>query len=624
MTKAPWKSAFVAALFALHPLHVESVAWVAERKDVLSTFFWMLTLVSYVHYVERPRLRTYLPVFTFFALGLMAKPMLVTLPFVLLLLDYWPLQRLEQKKAVSETRTDPKKSLSVNRRKSRTGETPPVEACANGGMPAAHKYGWARVRPLLIEKIPFFALISLFSVLTYIAEGKTAWHLPLRIWISNALVSYVIYIGKMIWPAKLAVFYPHPGLWPFWQAAGAAFLLVAITGTVILMTKRFPYLAFGWLWFSGTLVPVIGIVQISDFGRADRYTYIPLIGLFVMIVWGVPEIFKSWRYYNEGLVVLSALILFSLSILTWRQVGYWRTSLTLFDHTLEITSHNFHIYNERGATYTKLGNYNLAIKDYDEAIKINPKFAGAYDNRGATYAMIGNHRCAISDYDKAVEVDSHYANAYYNRGTSYAALGDYRQAISDYDRAIEINPNFPAAYINQGFVYLKLGNPKRAIKDYDKAIGINPEIAHVYHHRGMAYAELGNNDQAVLDYGRAIEIDPGYADAYYDRGTAYFIVGNYTQAISDYDRAIETNPKLAQAYSNRGLAYSGLGSYEQAISDYDRAIEIHPDYASIYYNRAVAHVGLGHNDQAVQDLKTAARLNNEDAQNSLRAMGISW
>ena len=244
MTKAPWKSAFVAALFAVHPLHVESVAWVAERKDVLSTFFWMLTLVSYVHYVERPRLRTYLPVFTFFALGLMAKPMLVTLPFVLLLLDYWPLQRFGQKRAVSDKPESPTGSQSEPR------ATPSARCIMNESDATEHKDGWgAGVRILVIEKIPFLALIPIFSFLAYIAQGEGVTYLPWNVKISNAIVSYVVYIGKMVWPANLAVFYPHPGLWPFWQTAGAGFLLVAITGAVILTAKKYPYMIIGWLWF---------------------------------------------------------------------------------------------------------------------------------------------------------------------------------------------------------------------------------------------------------------------------------------------------------------------------------------------------------------------------------------
>jgi hypothetical protein len=283
MTKAVWKSAFVAALFALHPLHVESVAWVAERKDVLSTFFWMLTMGVYVHYAEHPRLRSYLPVITFFALGLMAKPMLVTLPFVLLLLDYWPLQHFEVT-CVQEFCTGVNKFVPANKRNGKSTVVRTVQAMMKEQKPADHKYQWASIRPLLLEKTPLFGLAALSSIATFIAQqkGGAVKGATLGVRVSNAFVSYIIYFGKTVWPSGLAVYYPHPGLRPPREVAGAVLLLVAVTSTVILTAKISPYLAVGWLWFAGTLVPVIGIVQVGTQAMADRYTYIPLIGLFIM------------------------------------------------------------------------------------------------------------------------------------------------------------------------------------------------------------------------------------------------------------------------------------------------------------------------------------------------------
>ena len=329
ITKTTWQSAFVAALFALHPLHVESVAWVAERKDVLSTFFWMLTMGAYIHYVEHPRFRSYLAVFTFLALGLMSKPMLVTLPFILLLLDYWPLQRFEQKTPTQEIPAEINKPISASKRKGKSSGKQTVQAIVKEEKPADRKYQWALVRPLLIEKIPLFALAALSSITTFIVQQKGGSVASLEgiapgVRIANAFVSYIIYVRKVIWPDDLAVFYPHPGLLPFWQILGAVFLLIAVTVTVILEAKRFPYLAVGWLWFTGTLVPVIGIVQVGSQALADRYTYVPLIGLFIMAAWGVPELLKNWRYRKEALAASSALILMCLLIFTWTQVGYWR------------------------------------------------------------------------------------------------------------------------------------------------------------------------------------------------------------------------------------------------------------------------------------------------------------
>ena len=668
MTKATWQSAFVAALFALHPLHVESVVWVAERKDVLSTFFWMLTMGAYVHYVEHPRFRSYLAVFAFFALGLMAKPMLVTLPFVLLLLDHWPLQRLqearsEKRGAGSENTNLKAEPRFANKRKGKSSGKQQAQAIAQDAKPPEKRYQWALVRPLLIEKMPFFALAAISSIVTFIAQQKggsvaSLDVIPPGVRIANAFVSYIIYLGKTIWPENLAVLYLHPGWWPLWQVLGAVFLLVAITLIVILEAKRFPYLATGWLWFAVTLVPVIGIVQVGLQALADRYTYIPLIGLFIMAAWGIPELLKNWRYRKEALTALSALILICLFILTWIQTGYWRSNITLFGHALEATSDNYVIQENRGIAYAKLGDYGRAVEDYDGAIKINPRCAEAYYNRGAAYAKLGDYRRAVEDYDRAIEIDpecvlayvyrgaayielanpeqalSDYDRAialdpanpdgYANRGGAYAKLGNYRQAVSDFDRAIEINPEYAWAYNGRGASYAKLGNRSQAISDYDKAIEIKPEYAEAHYNRGVLYQGLVNYRQAISDYDKAIEVKADYIEAYANRGAAYAVLGNNRQAISDYDRAIEIDPKYAKAYYNRGVAYGELGNLTQAVSDYNMAIQMNREYAEAYNNRGVAYAKLGNHEHAIDDFKTAARLNNEDAKKSLRSIGLDW
>jgi hypothetical protein len=303
MTKALWKSAFVAALFALHPLHVESVAWVAELKDVLSAFFWMLTMGAYCYYVERPGLHRYLVVVLFFIIGLMAKPMLVTLPFVLLLLDYWPLHRFQQ--------------TGSNQRDWDAGMIP-VSGVRFGGEgvrteePSDFTCRWDFIRPLLLEKVPLFVLAALSGIVTYIVQQKggaveSGEALSLTARMANAFVSYVSYIGAMIWPADLAVLYPHPRSLPAIQVVGSMFLLAAITAAVFAKVKRMPYLATGWIWYVITLVPVIGIVQVGIQARADRYTYLPLIGLFIMAGWGFSELSKNWRHRKEVLIALSTI-----------------------------------------------------------------------------------------------------------------------------------------------------------------------------------------------------------------------------------------------------------------------------------------------------------------------------
>ncbi len=429
MTKTLWPSAFAAALFAIHPLHMESVAWITERKDVLSTFFWMLTIGAYSYYVEHQGFRRYFFVLLFFILGLMAKPMLVTLPFVLLLLDYWPLQRFGEIKPDHKIRKELFQSETSDKQKKKSKMTPSVKETLEVKKPADPEYKWSLIYPLLWEKIPLFILAILSSIVTYIAQQKGGFvqsieAIPLSVRIGNALISYSAYIGKMIWPGNLAVFYPHRGVLVPWQVFGSAFLLIAITLLVILRAKRSPYLATGWLWYAGTLVPVIGLVQVGVQAMADRYTYIPLIGLFIMAAWGVPDLLKKWNHRKEILWTLSAFSILCLSIIAWTQVGYWQNNIKLYDHTLKVTGNNWLIYNNRGF---------------------------AYDN-------LGNHKQAIEDYDKAIESKPGYADAYYNRGLAYNSLRNYKQAIEDYGRAIDIKPDFADAYYNRGVVYLTHNN----------------------------------------------------------------------------------------------------------------------------------------------------------------------
>jgi hypothetical protein len=436
MTKTLWQSAFVAALFAIHPLHVESVAWIAEHKDVLSTFFWMLTMGAYSYYAETPGFRRYFLVLLFFVLGLMAKPMLVTLPFVLLLLDYWPLQRFQKIQSDQKIKAEVSKYMSSDKQKIKSKKKHAVKGSLKVNKPADPKYKWALIYPLLWEKIPLFVLAILSSVVTYLAQQKggavrSIEAFPLSVRIGNAFVSYITYIGKMIWPSHLAVFYPHPELWEPWQVLGSVLLLITVTLAVFWMVKRSPYSAVGWLWYTGTLVPVIGIVQVGSQAMADRFTYIPLIGLFIMVASGVPELLKQWRYRKEVLFTLSVLSILGLCMITWTQVGYWQNSITLFDHTLRVTDHNSIAYSNLGIAYNSLGNYRQAIEDFNRAIEINPRLAAVYNNLGVAYNGLGNYRQAIKDLDRAIELDPCYAKAYYNRGVTYGRLGNDNIAFED-------------------------------------------------------------------------------------------------------------------------------------------------------------------------------------------------
>ena len=349
--------------------------------------------------------------------------------------------------------------------------------------------------------------------------------IPLVVRIGNAFISYIAYIGKMIWPNNLAVFYPYPELLVPWQVLGSVLLLIAITLVVIWRAKKSPYLATGWLWYIGTLVPVIGIVQAGAQAMADRYTYIPLIGLFIMVAWGVPELLKKWNYRKEILLALSVLIILCLSIITWTQVGYWQNSITLYDHTLKVTDNNWLIYNNRGVAYNDLGNYRQAIEDYSRAIEIKPDYAEAYNNRGIAYNNLGNYRQAIEDYNRAIEIKPDYAEAYNNRGNAYKGLGNYRQAIEDYNEAIRLKADSYQTYYD-----------RRAIEDFNKASALN-------------YTD----PQKAIEYlNNAIKLKPNYADAYHLRGNNYATLKQYQRAIEDYNEAIHLKPELCRCLPKPG------------------------------------------------------------------------
>ena len=574
MTKAPWKSAFIAALFALHPLHVESVAWVAERKDVLSTLFWMLTMAAYVHYVERlpaplpspggrggiptrqregGSLGSYLAVVLFFALGLMAKPMLVTLPFILLLLDYWPLGRMSgigpryapqmpdakfrnscpdvhlvpasverSGSGIRASASVAPEPFSTKKKNKKSSSRSAAQRAAQSSVRIYPEFGVSPqspipspqssvLRPLLFEKIPLFALSALSCIVTFIAQQKggsvrSIQTLPISPRIANAFVSYIDYILKTIWPSGLAVFYPYPKAWSFWQTAGAALLFLAITVGVVLAAKRYRYLLVGWLWYAGTLLPVIGLVQVGSQARADRYTYIPLTGLFIMAAWGIPELLGTWRHRKKSLIPSSALILACCFIITGTQLGHWLNSFTLFDHAANVTSNNYCAFFNRGIAYRTINDYEHAIMDYDRAIQSYPKFAHAFNDRGNAYFKLGNIEQAINDYDMAISLIPEFAEAYNNRGFAYRRLGNYAQAINDFSRAIDLDPEYAVAYYGRGNSYYNLGNLWQAISDYDKAIGADPVYPDAYNNRGLAYSKLGEGEKAVEDVKKAANL----------------------------------------------------------------------------------------------------------------------
>jgi len=493
MTRAFWRSSLVAALFALHPLHVESVAWVAERKDVLSTFFWMLTLWTYVRYTERPGFNRYLIVLFSFFLGLLSKAMLVTLPCVLLLLDYWPLQRFSFRPPTSPRNST--NDQSMNRK---------------GQRWFAYRFG--------MEKVPFFALAAVFSFLTFLAEQGVGAVKPLE-WfpwearIGNALVSYISYIGRMVWPHPLAVFYPHPGMLPMWQVAGAGLLLICLSVLVVQAARKYPYLVVGWLWYLGTLVPVTGLVQVGGYGMADRFTYVPLIGLFMMVAWGVPDVFGGWRYRKVVLAVSAGLVLSILMVVTRSQIHRWHDSVTLFTHTLKVTTGNYIIHNNLGGALADQGKNEEAMVHYTEALRIKPNYVDAHYNLGNALFHQGKTQEAMAHYNEALRINPNYPEAHNNLGNALFRQGKTQEAIVHYTEALRIDPNFAGAHYNLGNVLHKQGKIEEAIGHFKKALLINPDFAEARFSLGVAYSKRGNGELALEEYKILRKINPDLANA---------------------------------------------------------------------------------------------------------------
>ena len=476
MTDALWRSAFVSAVFAVHPLHVESVAWIAERKDVLSAVFFMLTLLAYLHYTRAPSIGRYLTVAFVLALGLMSKPMLVTVPFVLLLLDYWPLGRLKADKP-------------------------------NSGR---------KVLQLVLEKIPLIALSAVSSIVTFLAQrGAIGWteQLPVSERASNAFVAYVIYIRQMVWPASLAVFYPHPeNRLPAWEVSIALVVLVGITVAAFVFRKKAPYFVTGWLWYLGMLVPVIGLLQVGWQGHADRYTYLPQIGLYVAVTWAVVELTRSWGLQRMAMGVAAVLVVGALSCLAWVQTSYWRDSETLFTHTLAVTSNNDVALNNLGIIFLDKGQLDDAIPKLQAAIDLRPENAPAHDNLAKALLRKGEVAEAMVHYRKFLELQPASVEARNTLGTALIQQGHVKEAIDQWQEALAIQPENGNAASNLAWVFATC--PEDSIRDKARAAELGEralrisggKIPMIYKVLAAAYAENGRFADAVETAQRGAEL----------------------------------------------------------------------------------------------------------------------
>jgi len=469
LTGARWPSAFVGAVFAIHPLRVGSVAWVAERKDVLSGVFFMLTLWAYARYVrsKRPASGRYTTVLVFFALGLMCKPTLVALPFVLLLVDYWPLRRFAIPLLGSKSRS------TLNQVAVRSAE----DRSVGGQLPTQS------IQYLLIEKIPFLALSAASCLATLLAQGNTV--VPIRQLtfgnrVGNAMVSYVAYIGQMIWPAGLSVFYPHPerGL-TIAQVLLASLALLMVSVIFFIWRGKYPFLWIGWLWFLGMLVPMIGLVQVGEQVRADRYTYLPQIGLSFLVTWGAMELFAKWRRGREVLIAIAVLIITGLMADSYIQTSYWRNAETLWNQALANTSGNYVAHNGLGDVLMKKGQVDEAVVHFKKALEIFPDSPVAHVNLGNVLLHNGNWAGAITSYEAAIRVKPNYPSAHNNMGISLMKLGKSDEALAQFREALRIDRDFQKAHRNLVTVLLRLGRRDGAVTHLRELLRLNPDDANV-------------------------------------------------------------------------------------------------------------------------------------------------
>jgi tetratricopeptide (TPR) repeat protein len=551
-TGARWPSALVAFLFALHPLHVESVAWVSERKDVLSALFWFLSLWAWVNYASRKERGWYVTALVAFVLGLMAKPMIVTLPLVLVLLDLWPLRR---------------RALSTE---------------------------------ALAEKIPFFALSAAASIATYLFQrGSGAVvdlvSVPFGTRVENALVCYVVYVAKTLWPTSLAVFYPYPPDFPIWQVLLAVAALAGMTLVVLRCHRARPYLAAGWLWYLVTLLPVIGLVQVGSQQRADRYLYVPMVGLTIILAWGAADVVARWPQLKPVAIALAVLACATCGVLTSAQTEYWESSESLFRHALQVTTGNYLAHYNLGlALSSNPERLNDAVREFEAALRIRPDYADARNNLGvALWKTLGRSSEVLADYQTALRLAPNSAAAHNNLGNALSNLSDrLPEAIAEYEAALRLKPDYAEAHNNLGTALSNVsGRLPEAIAQYQSAIRLKPDYANAHYNLGNALAKLPDRlPEAIAEYRAALRIEPDSVEAHNNLAAALSRdPASLPEAITEYHAALRIKPDFAEAHFNLGNLLSALpGRLAEAIAEYQAALRIRPDYAEAHGNLGAA------------------------------------
>jgi|SRR5579862_1059146 len=580
------RSAVVAALFGIHPLHVESVAWVAERKDVLSTCFWWLTIGAYVAYVRKPAMGRYAAVAAMFALGLMAKPMLVTVPLVLLLLDIWPLKRIERPFSLQE---------------------------------------WL---PLLREKAPLAVLSALSTLVTFVVQRNGGavielGHLPFANRLANAVLSYGRYLWKAIWPAHLTVFYSYPIDMPLGLAALSLAVLTAISVAVWRLWPRGPYLAVGWLWFLVTLLPVIGILQVGSQALADRYTYVPLVGILVAVVWGIADLSSSRRIAPIAVTSTACLAIAAYGAACYAEVSYWQNSVTLWQHAIDVMPENYVAYGALAAIRADEGKPAAALDLFQKAVQADPNYPNAHLDLGYQLMQAGRVDEAARQYEAALQLKPDYAEAHQSLGVVLALEGRTAEAVDHYREAIRLEPDLATAHVSLGVSLAALGRMDEAIAEYREGIRLDPSIANGHYRLATAYVASNQTDSAISEFREALRLQPDFPEAHNDLGFLFFALNRTGDAIAEYSAALKSRPAYPEALANRGMALGASLQMPAALADFTEAIRLRPDFETAHYWRGIALAGMGRRDEARNEFQTVLKLDpkNEAARRALEQLG---
>jgi len=589
MTGAVWRSLFVAALFALHPTHVESVAWISERKDVLSTFFGFLSILAYTRWVRDPRRRVQpWAALGWFVLSLLAKPMLVTMPFLLLLFDVWPLQRVEN-----------------------TGWRTFFSRCF-----------WK----LALEKIPWFGLTFAMSVVTFLAQKSAGAvmrteSLPVTMRLANVFTAYGAYLKKLFWPQDLALFYPLPKVWliqPFLIGAAA---VLALSVLAVLWARRRPHFTFGWLWYLGTLVPVIGLVQVGAQSMADRYTYIPSIGIFIAVAWLAHELFQRFQLRNSTSFYAGATLVLACAWLTRIQLSYWQNSVAIFSHALAVTRDNPIAANNLAAAYADRNRLEDALKLFRLAIEINDVNPLFRANIGDLLSRMGRHEEALENLNLAVTLDPTSGIFQNLHGRALMHSGNTNAALQAFRRAIELKPDNPDGYNNLGGALTALGEVDEAMTNLQRALKIDSTYLEAYNNLGAALVRKQRYADALVQYQKALSFHATNAVTLFNAGVALERLGRFPEATSYFQRAVQVDPKHVDARFNLARRLFVQGNPQAAAMHFEEVIRRKPEHGQARLFLGLAQFETGNEENAVTNLKAAVNV----APNSVEALnGLAW